>query len=197
MYVPTLGVQCPAGQYYETCGNSCQRTCHDISVINTCKSNCVEGCYCPKGLTLSDSGECIPVSECSCHYNGQKYKSNQKRIETNANGKQLCTCKSATWECRLAEKFEIANWKEISESSCSSKKHLTYTECESSEPVTCRVSIIVLFFYFVHLTILSYFLGVFVATINVQKLNALFKILFASLNKITAVIVCFVWTKIE
>lgn len=135
-----VGVQCPAGQRYETCGNSCQRTCKDISVINTCKSNCVEGCYCPLGLTLSESGECIPVAECPCYYNGQKYRVGQKRVETNVKGPQLCTCKSATWECRSAEKMELTLWKDTSASSCSHRKHLTFTECEPSEPITCRVS---------------------------------------------------------
>lgn len=135
----TLGVQCPAGQHYEVCGNSCQRTCQDISTINTCKSNCVEGCYCPKGLTLSDFGECIPVVDCPCHNNGQKYKPGQKRIETSGKGPQICTCKSATWECNSADEKELAQWKDISESSCNRRKHLTFTECEPPEPITCHV----------------------------------------------------------
>uniref|UniRef100_A0A481MQJ2 Hemolectin n=1 Tax=Nipponaphis monzeni TaxID=196483 RepID=A0A481MQJ2_9HEMI len=136
--VRECGLQCPAGQYYNTCGNSCQRTCHDISIINSCKSNCVEGCYCPKGLTLSETGECIPVNKCPCYYNGQQFNSGQKRIEVNTEKKQLCTCKSATWECRLVEKTEIAQWKNISESSCSRQDNLKFTECEPSEPLTCR-----------------------------------------------------------
>lgn len=140
-------MQCPASQHYEVCGNSCQRTCHDISTINTCKSNCVEGCYCPKGLTLSDSGECIPVSECSCYHNGHKYKSEQKRVETSGKEPQICICKSATWECRLAEKTELSEWKDVSETSCSRKKHLVFTECEPSEPITCRVSEYHVLFY--------------------------------------------------
>lgn len=136
--VRECGVQCPAGQNYDTCGNSCQRTCRDISTINTCKSNCVEGCYCPKGLTLSESGECIPVAECPCYYNGQVFKSGQKRIETSGKGPQFCTCTSAAWECSSAKKNELAQWKDTSESSCSRQKHLIFTECEPSEPITCR-----------------------------------------------------------
>jgi len=148
VYHHFVGVQCPAGQHYATCGNSCQRTCQDIATINACKSKCVEGCYCPKGLTLSESGgECIPVVECPCHNNGQKYKSGQKRIEAGAEGPQLCTCKSATWECRSAEKTEIALWKDSSENSCSRRKHLTFTECEPSEPVTCRVRSYNMFYF--------------------------------------------------
>ncbi|VVC41699.1 Hypothetical protein CINCED_3A025143 [Cinara cedri] len=136
--VKECGVQCPAGQHYDTCGNSCQRTCRDISSINNCKSTCIEGCYCPKGLTLSEFGECIPVSECSCYNNGQKYKPGQKRIATSNKGPEICTCSSAAWECNLAEKNELVQWKDTSESSCSRRKHLTFTECEPSEPITCR-----------------------------------------------------------
>ncbi|XP_050428341.1 hemocytin-like [Adelges cooleyi] len=132
------GVQCPAGQHYSPCGNSCQRTCRDISTINACKSNCVEGCYCSPGSALSEFGECIPISECPCYNNGQKYMSEQKRIEGSNKEPRLCTCKSAAWECRAAEQSEVTLWKEVGPNTCNHGKHLEFTECEPSEPITCH-----------------------------------------------------------
>ncbi|XP_050525527.1 hemocytin [Daktulosphaira vitifoliae] len=131
------GIQCPAGQQYNSCGNSCQRTCHDMSIINSCKSSCVEGCYCPLGSTLSEFGECIPMSECPCYYNGQKYNYGQKRMDGSTNDLQLCTCKSAAWDCKHAEPSEIELWKDVKTTSCSHQKHLEFTECEPVEPITC------------------------------------------------------------
>lgn len=163
-----IGVQCPAGQHYDTCGNSCQRTCHDISTISVCKSTCVEGCFCPKGLTLSESGECIPVVECPCYNGGYKYRPGQKRIEASGNnGSQLCTCTSATWECGLAKEVELTLWKDISESSCNHRKHLTFTECEPPEPVTCRVRFVLL---------LDILWKIIIMELN-QKTNYLYKLI--------------------
>lgn len=67
------GIPCPFGQIYQPCGNSCQRSCSDISHGEMCKGSCTEGCYCPSGQTLDENEECIPIATCPCSYRGRKY----------------------------------------------------------------------------------------------------------------------------
>lgn len=73
----SLGVHCPTGLRYEICGNTCQRSCGDISHKELCKETCVEGCYCPGGYTFDENENCIPISDCPCRFKNQKYLSKQ------------------------------------------------------------------------------------------------------------------------
>lgn len=73
-------IQCPAGQEYQVCGDSCARSCYDISTNTQCKKQCVEGCNCPTGQALDDNGECIPTSQCKCYSNGLVFNPGYKEI---------------------------------------------------------------------------------------------------------------------
>lgn len=68
-------IQCPAGQEYKVCARPCEHTCRDIALNNDplCDTKCVEGCNCPDGQTLSDDGQCVPVSTCPCIFDGRSY----------------------------------------------------------------------------------------------------------------------------
>lgn len=83
------GVQCPSGQTYQICGNSCTRSCYDIATMKECQRQCVEGCNCPEGETLDDNGECIPIGQCDCHHNGLDFRPGYKEVRTIGNEKQL------------------------------------------------------------------------------------------------------------
>lgn len=135
------GIQCPSGQEFQSCGNSCHRTCSDISHRVNCESECVEGCNCAEGFTLDKQGECIPIERCPCIKHGLEYPSRHKEIRPHSKGLQLCECRNAVWDCKLATDDEIKTYPhEIYELStyCNASQHLTFTHCEPVEPVTCH-----------------------------------------------------------
>ncbi|KAF4518670.1 hypothetical protein B566_EDAN002704 [Ephemera danica] len=65
------GPTCPSGQVYQSCGDSCTRSCSSIAFNPGCESHCVEDCYCPQGQTLDDRGNCVAISTCSTCENGK------------------------------------------------------------------------------------------------------------------------------
>lgn len=70
-------LECPEGQVYETCGNLCDRTCQALSGAEAgCDGDrlCEEGCFCPPGKYLSDTGECVTADQCPCLHDGQLYQ---------------------------------------------------------------------------------------------------------------------------
>ncbi|XP_016403144.1 von Willebrand factor [Sinocyclocheilus rhinocerous] len=68
---------CPDDQVYEVCGSVCNQTCRSLSLPDgDCGGFCEEGCFCPRGLFLSDAGECVPPEHCSCHHNGEIFEPN-------------------------------------------------------------------------------------------------------------------------
>ncbi|MFT7812635.1 von Willebrand factor isoform X1 [Arapaima gigas] len=70
-------MRCPEGQMYEQCGSPCNQTCRSLSFPDSgCRELCMEGCYCPPGLFLSDDSKCVPREQCSCHYDGEIYQPN-------------------------------------------------------------------------------------------------------------------------
>ena len=61
---------------YNSCGSMCQKKCFDND--KECNSDeCVEGCFCPNGLVLNESGRCIKQEQCSCKENGMIYLNGQ------------------------------------------------------------------------------------------------------------------------
>ncbi|EFN85665.1 Hemocytin [Harpegnathos saltator] len=132
-------VHCSGGQTYQICGNSCTRSCEDISFYQDCKQECAEGCNCPEGQTLDANGECIPIAECSCTHAGRKYKSNHREVRPGNKGQEYCTCIGGVWDCRSATPQEIRDYPSMTGllSTCVSSKHLEVTDCEPVERRTC------------------------------------------------------------
>lgn len=72
---------------YETCGSVCERTCHSLSGMEPgCKGEkaCEEGCFCPAGKYLSDSGECVAAELCTCLHDGELYQPNDIYADHNS-----------------------------------------------------------------------------------------------------------------
>lgn len=84
-----LGLQCPRGQMYDTCGKACSRSCEDISRQKKCSQLCIEGCNCPSGFTLDQRGVCIPISKCPCTLNGLQYPPGHAEIRPASKGLDL------------------------------------------------------------------------------------------------------------
>lgn len=77
-------MECTGGQVYETCGSVCERTCRSLSGVEPgCKGEkaCEEGCFCPAGKYLSDSGECVTAELCTCLHDGQLYQPNDIYVD--------------------------------------------------------------------------------------------------------------------
>ncbi|KAL6266408.1 hypothetical protein P5V15_003260 [Pogonomyrmex californicus] len=132
-------IHCNGGQSYQICGNSCTRSCADISFYRDCKQECVEGCNCPEGQTLDANGECISIAQCPCIHAGREYKPNHREVRPGNKGQELCSCVGGVWKCRLATTDEIREYPPVTEllSVCQASKHLEVTDCKPVEQKTC------------------------------------------------------------
>lgn len=83
------GVQCPSGQQYQACSSSCAHSCNSLSRPCARHLECVEGCYCPPGLTIGPNGDCIAISSCPCLHNGMEYPPTHKEIRPASKGLQF------------------------------------------------------------------------------------------------------------
>ncbi|MCJ8733665.1 hypothetical protein PDJAM_G00226260 [Pangasius djambal] len=91
---------CPGDQVYEACGNVCNQTCRSLSVPDVeCVSVCDEGCFCPRGLYLSDTGECVSPEHCSCHHDGEIYQPSDMFADHNS----ICYCENGSMRCSSSE----------------------------------------------------------------------------------------------
>ena len=138
--VKECGIHCTGGQKYQVCGNSCTRTCDDVATNPICKEQCVEGCNCPEGETLNEYGECIPIGQCRCQYDGLEFNAGYKEVRPATKGQELCTCSGAIWNCRPATLDEITKYSKASDlkARCDTFKNFEFTTCEFPEPMTCK-----------------------------------------------------------
>ncbi|KAI2653383.1 von Willebrand factor [Labeo rohita] len=85
---------------YEVCGTVCNQTCRSLSLPDgDCVGFCEEGCFCPRGLFLSDSGECVPPEHCSCHRNGEIFEPNDMIGDHHS----ICVCERGSMQCTSNE----------------------------------------------------------------------------------------------
>ncbi|XP_077175195.1 mucin-2-like [Paroedura picta] len=58
-------IHCPSNKIYKACGPSAEETCKSGSLSGTNETQ-VEGCFCPEGTKLYDSGVDVCVKTCGC-----------------------------------------------------------------------------------------------------------------------------------
>ncbi|XP_064199356.1 von Willebrand factor isoform X1 [Anguilla rostrata] len=94
-------LSCPDDQAYEQCGSPCNQSCRSLSFPETnCRDLCLEGCYCPRGLFLSEeSKECVPRAECPCYYDGEVYHPNDVFSDYHS----ICYCENGAMRCSSNE----------------------------------------------------------------------------------------------
>ncbi|XP_068596007.1 von Willebrand factor [Brachionichthys hirsutus] len=95
-------LECTGGQVYEACGSVCDRTCRSLSGLEAgCKGErvCEEGCFCPVGKYLSDSGACVTADLCNCLHDGQLYQPNDIYADHNS----ICYCEKGSMRCSSPE----------------------------------------------------------------------------------------------
>ncbi|XP_043601962.1 hemocytin isoform X2 [Bombus pyrosoma] len=133
-------IHCPGNQVYQICGNSCTRSCGDISSYQDCKQECVEGCNCPEGETLDIHGECIPIGQCPCIYGGLEFSPGHKEVRPGNKALELCTCAGGIWSCREATPNEITEYPATKDllASCVASNNQEVTDCVPAEPRTCH-----------------------------------------------------------
>ncbi|XP_067322569.1 mucin-6, partial [Anolis sagrei] len=88
--------KCPANQMYKECGSPCLRTCSNPEY--TCSSYCTYGCFCPEDTVLDDISRnrtCVPVEQCPCTLNGEKYAPG----EVMEAACRSCKCSMGQWSC--------------------------------------------------------------------------------------------------
>ncbi|XP_027128551.1 von Willebrand factor [Larimichthys crocea] len=104
---PSLcALECTGGQVYEACGSVCDRTCRALSGAEAgCEKErvCEEGCFCPAGKYLSDSGECVTADTCTCLHDGQLYQPNDVYADHNS----ICYCENGSMRCSSPEKSNL------------------------------------------------------------------------------------------
>ncbi|XP_064423157.1 mucin-5AC-like [Latimeria chalumnae] len=89
---------CPKTMEYSDTITSCQRTCRSLSETDvTCnvKFIMVDGCSCPNGTYLDESGTCVPPTKCPCYHKGSAVPAG----EVIHDGSALCTCKQGRLDC--------------------------------------------------------------------------------------------------
>ncbi|TRY85791.1 hypothetical protein DNTS_014593 [Danionella cerebrum] len=100
---------CPAGQFYEDCGNrvdspaaskglACEQTCESYLLNLTCSIHepCVPGCICPAGL-LKHGDECFDPHACPCLWKGKEYYPGD-RVSSPCH---QCVCQHGMFQCEF------------------------------------------------------------------------------------------------
>ncbi|XP_006633894.3 von Willebrand factor [Lepisosteus oculatus] len=93
-------MSCPEDQVYEQCGSPCNQTCRSLSLPDTdCRDLCMEGCFCPQGLYVTDTGECVDKTQCSCYHDGEIYQPN----DIFSDHSTICYCEDGAMRCSSNE----------------------------------------------------------------------------------------------
>lgn len=126
-------MNCTGGQTYQECSNPCTYSCKSLS-DEKCDKNCVEGCSCPEGETLSSFGLCIPISDCPCVYKKEEYKPGATE---NINGFYPCKCTNGQWDCSSSDIRSEDKMLQLQAETCDPEKNMVYNECVHC-PKTCQ-----------------------------------------------------------
>nr|XP_044991348.1 mucin-5AC [Jaculus jaculus] len=89
---------CPKSMTYHYQISTCQPTCRALSEEDvTCHVNFVpvDGCACPAGTFLDDSGKCVQATSCPCYHRGSTVPNG----ESVHDGGAVCTCTQGTLTC--------------------------------------------------------------------------------------------------
>lgn len=86
-----------------TCGPICPQSCFEGNDYGGCiaDSGCVDGCFCPNGQVMDDSGQCVTPETCPCSYNNKIYPQDSRIImRINETCHQECECQNGSFVCK-------------------------------------------------------------------------------------------------
>ncbi|KAM5317249.1 mucin-5AC [Glossophaga mutica] len=89
---------CPRSMTYQDHVSTCQPTCRALSNEDpTCNISFVpvDGCTCPQGTFLDDTGTCVPATSCPCYHGASVIPSGESVHQQGA----VCTCTKGTLTC--------------------------------------------------------------------------------------------------
>ncbi|XP_036895115.1 mucin-5AC isoform X2 [Sturnira hondurensis] len=89
---------CPQSMTYHHNISTCQPTCRALSNEDpTCGISFVpvDGCTCPQGTFLDDTGKCVPAASCPCYHGALVIPSGESVHQQGA----VCTCTKGTLTC--------------------------------------------------------------------------------------------------
>ncbi|XP_055462836.1 mucin-5AC [Psammomys obesus] len=89
---------CPKSMTYQYHISTCQPTCRALNGEDvTCHVSFipVDGCTCPKGTFLDDSGKCVQATSCPCYHRGSTVPNGESVHDSGA----ICTCTQGTLTC--------------------------------------------------------------------------------------------------
>ncbi|XP_059785964.1 mucin-5B [Balaenoptera ricei] len=89
---------CPKTQSYAYVVDSCQPTCRSLSQADvTCDVAFVpvDGCTCPSGTFLDDTGDCVPAEACPCYARGSVLAPGEVLHDSGV----VCSCASGKLSC--------------------------------------------------------------------------------------------------
>uniref|UniRef100_A0A8C2LWI3 Mucin-2 n=1 Tax=Cricetulus griseus TaxID=10029 RepID=A0A8C2LWI3_CRIGR len=89
---------CPKSMTYQYHISTCQPTCRALNEEDvTCHVNFVpvDGCTCPAGTFLDDSGKCVQATSCPCYHRGSIVPNGESVHDSGA----ICTCTQGTLTC--------------------------------------------------------------------------------------------------
>ncbi|GFV25250.1 zonadhesin [Trichonephila clavipes] len=55
---------CGEDEEYKDCGSACPPTCWSLDKNLACTQQCVQGCFCRRGLVRNDQGDCVEPKKC-------------------------------------------------------------------------------------------------------------------------------------
>ncbi|XP_033061537.1 mucin-5AC [Trachypithecus francoisi] len=89
---------CPKSMTYHYHVSTCQPTCRSLSEGDiTCRVGFipVDGCTCPEGTFLDDTGKCVQASNCPCYHRDSVIPSGESVHDSGA----VCTCTHGKLSC--------------------------------------------------------------------------------------------------
>ncbi|PNJ16505.1 MUC5AC isoform 1 [Pongo abelii] len=89
---------CPKSMTYHYHVSTCQPTCRSLSEGDiTCSVGFipVDGCICPEGTFLDDTGKCVQASNCPCYHRGSMIPNGESVHDSGA----VCTCTQGKLSC--------------------------------------------------------------------------------------------------
>ncbi|GAB1292920.1 Mucin 5, subtypes A and C, tracheobronchial/gastric [Apodemus speciosus] len=130
-------ITCPKSMTYQYHISTCQPTCRSLTEEDvTCHVNFipVDGCTCPKGTFLDDSGKCVQATSCPCYYKGSTVPNGESVHDSGT----ICTCTQGAltlcdapmiyFDCRNATSGDTG-------AGCQKSCHTLDMTCYSSECV--------------------------------------------------------------
>ncbi|OCT81796.1 hypothetical protein XELAEV_18024304mg [Xenopus laevis] len=89
---------CPETMTYSYSVSTCQQTCRSLSEPDTtCKNSfaAIDGCVCPNGKYLDESGRCVDLENCPCYHRGTPVPAGQSVTDNGA----MCMCTKGKLDC--------------------------------------------------------------------------------------------------